>query len=56
MSLSDIATLNINGSDYHCIISRISKNEDINLMRNPDLTQKKAHHKTQKFSITYKNG
>ena len=41
MSLSDIATLNINGSDYHCIISRISKNEDINLMRNPDLTQKR---------------
>ena len=42
MSLSDIATLNINGSDYHFIISRISKNEDINLMRNPDLTQKKG--------------
>ena len=27
MNLSDIATLNIKGYDYHCIISRISKSE-----------------------------
>ena len=27
MSLSDIATLNIKGYDYQCIISRISKSE-----------------------------
>ena len=32
MNLSDIAILNIKGSDYHCIISLISKNEAINLM------------------------
>ena len=41
MSLSDIAILNIKGSDYRCIISLISKNEAINLIRNADLTQKK---------------
>ena len=39
-NLSDIAILNINGSDYGCIISFISKNEAINLMQNTDLTEK----------------
>ena len=34
MNLSDIAILNIKVSDYHCIISLISKNEAINLMQN----------------------
>ena len=29
LNLSDIAILNIEGSDYCCIISLISKNEDI---------------------------
>ena len=37
---SDIAILNIKGSDYRCIISLISKNETINLMENADLTEK----------------
>ena len=36
MNLSDIAILNIEGSDYHCIISLISKHEAINLMQNVD--------------------
>ena len=40
MNLSNIALLNIKGSDYHCIISLISKNEAINLMQNADLTEK----------------
>ena len=40
MNLSDIAILNIKGSDYHCVISLISKNEAINLMPNTDLTEK----------------
>ena len=31
---------NIEGSDYCCIISLISKKEAINLMQNPDLTNK----------------
>ena len=37
MNLSDIAVLNIQGSDYWCIVSLISKNEAINLMQNADL-------------------
>ena len=32
INLSNIAILNIKGSDYRCIISLISKNEAINLM------------------------
>ena len=40
VSLSDIAILNINGSDYCCIISLISKNEAINVLQNTDLTEK----------------
>ena len=40
VNLSDIAILNIKGSDYRCIISLISKNEAINLMQNADLTEK----------------
>ena len=42
MNLSDIAILNINGADYCCIISGISKSETINLMRNIDLTEKRG--------------
>ena len=38
-NLSDVAILNIKGSDYCCIISLISKNEVINLMQNADLTE-----------------
>ena len=37
---SDFAILNIEGSDYRCIISLISRNEAINLMQNADLTGK----------------
>ena len=40
MNLSDIAILNIKGSDYRCIISLISKNEAIKLMQNADLSKK----------------
>ena len=32
MNLSDIAILNIKGSDYLCIISLINRNEAISLM------------------------
>ena len=39
INLSDIAILNINGSDYHCIISLISKNKAIDLMENADLSE-----------------
>ena len=40
MNPSDIAILSIKGSDYHCIISLISKKETINVMENTDLTKK----------------
>ena len=40
MNLNDIATLNVKGSDYRCIISLISKAEAIKLMQNADLTHK----------------
>ena len=56
INLSDIATLNVNDADYHCIISGISKIEAINLLQNIDLTQKKGNNiKHAKFIITYKN-
>ena len=40
INLSDIAILNIKGSDYPCIISLISKNETIKLSKIADLTEK----------------
>ena len=43
MSLSDIAILNIKGSDHRCIVSLISKTEAINVMQNADLTEKSEH-------------
>ena len=46
MNFSDIAILNINGSNYHCVISLVSKNETINLMENTDLTEKAERYKT----------
>ena len=38
--LSDIAILNIIGSDCHWTISLISKNEAINVLQNANLTEK----------------
>ena len=46
MNLSDIAILNIKGSDYRCIISLISKNEAIKLLQNAHFTKKVEHCKT----------
>ena len=40
MNLSDIAILNIKGSDYCCIISGISKDGAMNFMQNVDLNEK----------------
>ena len=39
-NLSDIAILKIKNVDYHCIITRITKSEAINLLQNTDLTEK----------------
>ena len=46
MNLGGIAILSIHGTDYSCLICRISKNEAINLMQNTDLTEKVKHSKT----------
>ena len=40
LNLSDIAILNIKASDHCCIISLISKNEDIKLLQNAYFTEK----------------
>ena len=42
MNLSNITILSIKGSDYHCIISRISKSEAIKLLQNIDLTENRG--------------
>ena len=41
MNLSNIAVLYTKGSDYQCIISRISKSEAMKLLQSIDLTKKK---------------
>ena len=57
MNLSDIAILNIKGSDYCCIISLISKNESIKLMQNADLTKKSGTLQSiKRFIFIYQNG
>ena len=40
MNLSDIAILNIKGSNYCCIISGISKSEAIKFLQNINTTEK----------------
>ena len=47
INLSDIAVLNIKGSDYCCIVSLISKNEAMTLMQNADLTEKMKHYENE---------
>ena len=37
MNLSNVTISNITNADYHCIISRITKSEAINLIENTDL-------------------
>ena len=39
-NVCDIAILEIKGSDYRCIISRISKSEATKLLQNIELTEK----------------
>ena len=40
IDLNSIGILSINGIDYRCIISRISKSGDIRLLKNVDLSEK----------------
>ena len=51
LNLSDITILNTKGSDYHYIISLISKNEVIKLLQNADLTKNVEHYKLKKYNI-----
>ena len=51
MNLSDIAILNIKGSDYCCIIVGISRREAVNLLQNIDSTKKVEHYKLKKYKI-----
>ena len=53
IKFSDITILNINGSDYLCIVSLISKNDSINLMENADLTEKSRVLKNKKDLFSY---
>ena len=53
ISLSNTATLNIKSSDYHCIVSLISKNEATNLLQNADWTEKWEHYKKKKSFWKY---
>ena len=46
MSPSDIAILNIKGSDYDCGTSLIGKNEATNLFKRLIWLKKSEHHKT----------
>ena len=39
-NVRDSSILNVKDSNYHCIISLISKIDAINLMQNADLTEK----------------
>ena len=48
VNLTDIAILNSEGSDYCCIVSLISKNETINLLKNAALIEKAKHYKLKK--------
>ena len=43
INFSNIAILNIKGSDYHCITNKISKSEATNLTQNVNFTKKKQN-------------
>ena len=42
INLNDIAILRLNSADYRCIIEGISKSDAVNLLKNADLTKKRA--------------
>ena len=42
--ITNIAILNIKGSDYPCVASLISKNDAINLMENAYLNEKSRNY------------
>ena len=40
MNISDVAILNIQGTDYRCIINGISKSEPVNLLQKANLSER----------------
>ena len=57
MNLQSIAFSNIIGVDYCCIITKISKNEAINLLQKAELNKRVEHYKIKKkIMFKYKNG
>ena len=40
MNISDIAILNIQGTDYRCVINGISKSEPVNLLQKANLSER----------------
>ena len=54
-NLDDIAILDINGVDYPCIISGISKRKTGKLLENADLIEKSGKLKNINFLTVYQN-
>ena len=56
INLNDIAILDINGVDYRCIISGITKSKALNLLQNADLNERSGTLWNINFLTVYKNG
>ena len=56
MNLNDITIINVKGSDYHCIISLISKSKAIKSIQNNDLTKKSGTLLNKKLLSNIKMG
>ena len=55
-NLDDITILSINGIDFQCIISGISKSEAVKELQNVDFSEKRWTLKIMKFSTVHKYG
>ena len=54
MSFNDVAIVNVKRNDYRIHFFYMSKDEVRNLLRNPDLTEKKNdYYKTEKFILSH---
>ena len=54
-NLDDIAILSINGIDFKCIISGISKSEAVKVLQNVDFNEKRWALKNLNFLTVYKH-
>ena len=55
-NLDDITILSINGIDFQCIISGISKSEAVKELQNADFSEKRWTLKIMNFSTVHKYG